>query len=187
MSFSLDVPSTLPMKTCNETKFKSVEAEFLQKYYYLEHLHPLKMQDMANKGKLPKRFARCKLPMCPACMYGKSTRNAWRRCTKDNTDEAGEPKQPGELVSVDQLISPTPGFIAQICGVLTTKRYICATVYVDQASKLGSVWIQKTTAAKDTVEGKKAFEKYARERVVQIQHYHADNRIFKSKAWVLDC
>ena len=88
-------------------------------------------------------------------MYGKATRKAWRRRTKDNTDEAGEPKQPGELVSVDQLISPTPGFIAQMCGILTTKMYTCATVYFDQASKLGFVWIQKTTASKDTVEGKK--------------------------------
>ena len=60
-------------------------------------------------------------------------------------------------------------------------------MYVDQASKLGFVWIQKTTAAKDTVEGKKEFEKNARDRGVQIQNYHADNRIFKSKAWVLDC
>ena len=119
-------------------------------------------------------------------MYGKVTRKAWSWRTKDNTDEAGEPKQPGELVSVDQLISPTPGFIAHMCGILTTKRYTCATVYVDQASKLGFVWIQKTTAAKDTVEGKKEFEKNARDRGVQIQNYHADNRIFKSKAWVLD-
>ena len=101
-------------------------------------------------------------------MYGKSTRKAWRRRTKDNTDEAGEPKQPGELVSVDQLTSPTPGFIAQMCGILTTKRYTCATVYVDQASKLGFVWIQNTTTAKITVEGKKKFEKYARDRGVQI-------------------
>ena len=94
-------------------------------------------------------------------MYGKATRKAWRRRTKYNTDEAGKPKQPGGLVSVDQLIYKTPGFIAQMCGILTTKRYTCAMVYVDQYSKLGFVWMQKTTAAKDTVEGKRAFEKYA--------------------------
>ena len=58
MSFALDGPSTPPMKTCDETKFKSVEAEFLQKHYDLAHLYPLKMQAMANKGELPKRFAK---------------------------------------------------------------------------------------------------------------------------------
>ena len=125
--------------------------------------------------------------MCSACMYGKATRKAWRRRNKDNTDEDVKPKQPGELVLVDQLISPTPVFIAHMCGILTTKRYTCATVYVDQASKLGFVWIQKKMAAKDMVNGKKSFEKYARDRGVQIQHYHADNGIFKIKAWVLDC
>ena len=187
MSFALDVPSTLPIKTRNKTKFKSVEAEFLQNHYDLVHLRPLNMQSMANKGELPKRFARCKLPMCSACMYGKATRKAWRRRTKDNTDEAEEPKQLEGLVSVDQLISTTPGFIAQICGILTTNHYTCATVYLNQASKLGFLWIQKTTAAKYTVEGKKEFEKYARYRGVQIQHYHADKGIFKSKLWVLDC
>ena len=125
--------------------------------------------------------------MCSAFIYGKATRKEWRRRTKDNTDEAGKPKQPGELVWVDNLISPTPGFISQMCGILTTKRYTCATVYVYQASKLGFVWIQKTTAAKGMVEVKKAFEKYARDMGVQIQNYHADNKILKSKVWVLDC
>ena len=76
MSFELDVPIILSIKTRNETKFKSVEAELFQKHYYMAHLHPLKMQAMANKGRLPNRFARCKLPMCSECMCGKSTRKA---------------------------------------------------------------------------------------------------------------
>ena len=133
MSFALDRPSTLPIKTRNEKKFKSVEAEFLQKHYDLAHLHPHKMQAMENKGELPKIFVRCKLPMCSACMYGKSTRKAWRRHTKDNTDESGKPKQLGELVSVDQLISLAPILIAQMCGILTTKRYTFSTLYVNQS------------------------------------------------------
>ena len=91
MSFAPDKPSKLPIKTRNEKKFKSVEAELLQKNYDLAHLHPLKMQAMSNKGELPKRFEICKLPICSACMYGKDTRKARRRRTKENTDEAGEP------------------------------------------------------------------------------------------------
>ena len=63
MSFKLNGPSILPMKTCKETKFNSVESEFLQNHYDLAHLHPLKMQAMESKGGLLKRFARCKLPM----------------------------------------------------------------------------------------------------------------------------
>ena len=58
MSFALNGPSILLIKTRNKTKFKSVGTEFLQKHYDLEHLHSLNMQAMANKGGLPKKFAR---------------------------------------------------------------------------------------------------------------------------------
>jgi hypothetical protein len=37
-------------------------------------------------------------------------------------------RRPGQVVSVDQLVSPTPGLIAQTTGFLTTKRYKYATV-----------------------------------------------------------
>ena len=39
--------------------------------------------------------------------------------------------EPGEVVSVDQLVSPTPGFIVKMIGCLTTKIYDYATVFLD--------------------------------------------------------
>ena len=44
--------------------------------------------------------------------------------------------EPGQIVSVDQLESPMPGFIAQLKGILTKQRYKYATVFVDQYSQL---------------------------------------------------
>ncbi|KAI2499307.1 hypothetical protein MHU86_15151 [Fragilaria crotonensis] len=38
-------------------------------------------------------------------------------------------------------------------GFLTTKRYRYATVYVDQFSRLGFIYLQKTASAEETVEG----------------------------------
>lgn len=38
-------------------------------------------------------------------------------------------------------------------GFLTTKRYRYATVYVDQYSRMGFVYLQKTASAEETVEG----------------------------------
>jgi hypothetical protein len=58
------------------------------------------------------------------------------------------------------------------------KRYKYAMVYVDQASRLSFVWLQKTATADGTLEGKTVFEQYAKERGVMIQAYHADNGIF---------
>jgi hypothetical protein len=90
-------------------------------------------------------------------------------------------------ISVDQLKSPTPGLIAQLSGFLTTKRYGYATVYVDHASRLSFVWLQKLTTADKTLLGKQAFKQYAKDRGVKIQAYHADNGIFRAYKWVEAC
>ena len=58
---------------------------------------------------------------------------------------------------------------------------------MDQASRLSFVWLQKTATAEETLEGKTAFEQYAKERGVIIQAYDADNGIFKAYKWVTAC
>ena len=50
--------------------------------------------------------------------------------------------KPGQIVSVDQLESPTPGFIAQLKGILTKQRYRYTTIFVDQYSCLSYVFLQ---------------------------------------------
>ena len=90
-------------------------------------------------------------------------------------------------MSVDQLVSPTPGIIAQMTGFLTTKRYRYATVYVDQFSRLGFIYLQKTASAEETVEGKMAFEAFSHRHGVKIENYHADNGIFKAYKWIDAC
>jgi hypothetical protein len=70
---------------------------------------------------------------------------------------------------VDQLVSPTPGLIAQIRSFLTTKRYKYATTYVDLYSQHGDVYLQKTASTNETVEGKKAFEAHALHSGVRIK------------------
>eukprot|EP00978_Attheya_sp_CCMP212_P038549 scaffold192055_cov31-Attheya_sp.AAC.2 len=88
------------------------------------------------------------------------------------------------MVSVDQLVSLTPGLITQMTGILTTKRYKYATVYVDQYSRLSYVYLQKmASAAAETLEGKRAFERYAESCGVSIEAYHADNGVFQANDW----
>ena len=62
--------------------------------------------------------------------------------TKDWSKRVAKDLKPGEVVSVDQLVSPTPGLIAQMIGFLTKQRYKYTTVYVDQATGLGFVHLQ---------------------------------------------
>jgi hypothetical protein len=46
------------------------------------------------------------------------------------------------------------------------KKY--ATIYVDHASRLGYVYLQKSADANETVKGKLAFEAYAESRGISI-------------------
>ena len=101
--------------------------------------------------------------------------------------KTSRPIKPGQVISVGQLVSPTPGLVAQMTGFLTKELYRHVTVYVDQASGLGYIYLQKTASADETLDSKTAFERYARSHGVIIQAYHADDRIFKAKAWVNAC
>ena len=181
---------TLPItrnKTVEITKQQSLEAELLQIHYNLGHIHPDRMKLMIAQNILPRKYKNVRMPFCAACAHGKATRCPWRSRTSNNKDDCYKPGLPGELVAVDQLTSPTPGFIAQMVGILTTKRYTCATIYVDVYSGYSFVWIQRTSSASDTLEGKRAFEAHSKASGVNIQHYHADNGIFKANAWVQNC
>ena len=151
------------------------------------HVPMKKLQTMAEQGILPRRLAKCRTPVCTACLYAKATRRPWRGKTRKNLIDEGTPVRPGQIVSVDQLVSPTPGLIAQMTGFLTTKRYKYATVYVDQFSRMGYVYLQKTASAEETVEGKKAFERYAKRHGITVENYHADNGIFKARLWTDTC
>ena len=166
---------------------QSEMAELLAIHFKYGHLPMQKLQEMAKQGILPKRLAQCNLPTCSACLYAKATRKPWRgKTAKDRSDDKVALK-PGQVVSIDQLVSPTPGLIAQMTGFLTTKRYKYATVFVDQFSRLGFVYLQKTASAEETIEAKKAFESYAKRHGVNVENYLADNGIFKAHKWVEAC
>ena len=162
------------------------EALLLHYHYKFGHVSFNRLKQMAKVGVIPKRLAKVQTPVCAACLCAKATKRQWR--TKCQT--AYKPHtatEPGEVVSVDQLVSPTPGLIAQMTGILTIKRYKYATVYVDQASRLGYVYLQKTATAQETIESKHAFETYAKDRGVKILNYHADNGIFRANLWQAEC
>ena len=142
---------------------------------------------MAQQGVIPWRLATCPIPVCSSCMYSKATKRQWRYKTAKNDKQGKMELHPGDVVSVDQLVSPTPGLIAQMTRFLMRKRYKYVTVFVDNASQLSYVYLQKMAIVEETLQGKRAFEKYGEGRGVTVKAYPADNRIFKAKVWVEDC
>ena len=137
---------------------------------------------LAQLGIVPKRLAKCRNQVCPACLYGKQRRRPWRTKAKPSST-IRRASQPGQCVSVDQLVSSTPGLIGQTTGKLTTSRFYIATVFVDHYSRLDYVHLQESTGAEDTIEAKQAFERFSEQRGVTIRHYHADNGIFASNGF----
>ena len=133
-------------------------AEFLRLYQRMGHIPFKKMNMMARQKVIPKCFEKCPAPICAACTYAKLSRKAWHNKPLKGYQDTQKAKAPGDKVSVNQLVSITPGLIAQLTDRLTTKRYKYATVYVDNHSRYGYIHIQKSSAAEETIEGKEIFE-----------------------------
>jgi hypothetical protein len=139
-----------------------------------------RLQQAARQGILPRCIADCPAPKCPSCLFAKAKRRPWQ-----NRAQAGKigktATEPGDMVSVVQLVSKTPGLLAQSTGTLTNRRHTAATIFVDHASGLDFVHPQESTSAKHTLEAKAAVEHFAARHHVKIQHYHCDKGIFASK------
>ena len=189
--FDLNGPNNPERKHNGQNQHQEVMSKTTQNmlkiHHRMGHIPFRKIQMMAKEGSLPREFAKCDIPICTSCEFAKMSKRPWRgKQSKSNQPEQRILK-PGEVVSVDQLVSPTHGFIAQMTGILTVQRYKYATVYVDQASRLGYIYLQKTASAEETIKGKIAFELHAREQGVKVSAYHADNGIFRAKAWINHC
>jgi len=118
-------------------------------------------------------------PMCNDCCGAKATRRPWGTSAgKGNASHIKPATNPGDVVSVDQLESSIPGFIAQMTGKLTRQRIVGSTVYVDHASDCSFVFHQTSMSSEETVKSKSAFEKFAASHGVNIKHYQADNGRF---------
>ena len=145
------------------------------------------MQLLARSGVIPRRLAKCPVPVCSACLYGKATRRPWRTKPSNSPADGYTPTKPGEVVSVDQLEANVAGLVAQMAGRPTHSRYKVVTVFVDHATQFSFVHFQKSSSAEETIEGKELFERYAASMGHNIQHYHADNGVFASQAWRAHC
>jgi hypothetical protein len=151
----------------------------------LNHLPFRSIQLMAANGHYEKRLVDCCVPKCLACLFGKSTCQLWRVKAK----QTGASKLctfPGQYVSVNQLESPTPGLIAQLKGIPTMKRYTAEMVFINHFSCLSFNHLQSTLSTEDTLQAKKAFERYCESHGVKVMHNHADNGMFVYHAFIED-
>jgi GAG-pre-integrase domain len=118
VQLDVGVPSMVVKSTdTGSTEDEKQQALLLRWHSRLGHISMHRVQRMAAMGLLPISIAKCKVPLCQACVYGMMTRRAWRTKAIPSTVR---PKisSPGQHISVDQLEYPTPGIIVQLKGYL---------------------------------------------------------------------
>ena len=134
-------PDNFALPTANQpsehpSQSEATDAALLLRYHYqYGHISFQRLKKMAEQKVIPRRLKDIPTPACLACHYAKATKRPWRHKSQKHYKPPPPPTLPGEVVSVDQMVSPTPGLIAQMTGKLTTKRYKYATVFVDHFSR----------------------------------------------------
>ena len=176
--------SPLQTQEKGETAISDDQLELLKLHNKFGHISFRLLKNMALQKLIPHKLAKVVPPRCSSCLYGKQTKRPWRTKAKPTPIGGRKVTQPGQCISVDQLISKTPGLMAQVRGRLTKARYQAATVFADHASGLTYVHVSESTTADETLEAKSAFESYAAEMGVVIKHYHADNGRFAEAAFM---
>ena len=144
-------------------------------------------EPLALNGEIPKKLVKVTPPKCVGCLFGAMTKIPWRDKEAKASHEVFIATKPGECVSIDQMASTEDGLFAQLKGRLTKRRYKCATIFFDHFSRLRFVHLQSDDSSEETIEAKRAFETFAAEYGVRIQHYHCDNGRFQDNAFKQAC
>jgi hypothetical protein len=176
-----DLPAEDPSVQSTRNKQRRLSV-FHERY---GHLSFPKLHLMARAGLIPKDLAGVEPPTCPGCAYGKAHRKPWRTKGTRNLRHIKPATHPGQVVSVDQLVSPTPGFVPTHRGKPTTTRYIGATVFVDHFTDFTYIHLMSKMDAESTVIAKQAFERTCSKYGVTVRHYHADNGLFDTHKFKL--
>jgi hypothetical protein len=154
-------------------------------HYRLNHLAFSKLKQLTLNGEIPQRLAKVKPPACAGCLFGAMTKVPWKG--QETSSKVFVATKAGQCVSVDEMISTQVGFIPQLKGTLTTKRYTAATVFVDHYSRLKYIHLMTKLTSEETMEAKQAFEHFAKQNGVCILHYHYNNRQFADNAFKNSC
>ncbi|KAL7485090.1 hypothetical protein ACHAW6_010683 [Cyclotella cf. meneghiniana] len=85
------------------------------------------------------------------------------------------------------MLPTQAGVLAQLKGKLAVQRYKAATVFVDHFSGLRYIHMMTSMSSNETIKAKQAFEQFAANHFVTIEHYHADNGRFADNAFINHC
>jgi len=184
--FNLNGPITTTTDIDDIPSFSKLAQEWKYWHLRLDHAPKGRLLWLIEIGWLPSRLKKLlKPPPCAGCLIFKAIRKPWRY--KGEQRSIRKTTYAGECISVDQLDATTQGFIAQLKGWLTRKRYRYATIFVDHFSGANYLVPQVSLTSEETVRAKHTFETWAKSNNVQIRNYHAENGRFQDNLWRQDC
>ena len=95
--------------------------------------------------------------------------------------------KPGSHISTDQWVSRLPGRLPNTYGrEQMDQRYHGGTLFFDHYSGYIHVHCQVSLRIGETLEGKHAFERFAKQYGVKLEHFRADNNPFNAEEWRAD-
>ena len=96
-----------PIKWENKSKeTNDIPNQLLKLHQSFGQISFAKLQIMAKKGIIPGKYASCDIPICQACAYAKTIKRPWRNKPLKEYVSPKVKLKPGDIVSVDQLVSP---------------------------------------------------------------------------------
>jgi hypothetical protein len=179
-----------PLKEAKEYSLSAPDnkVELMRWHYRLGHASLAKLHQLTQNGEIPKKLAAIRPLRCAGCLFGAMTKVPWRGKEQKSQHSVFVATKLGECISVNHLQSTEPGFYGQAKGRLTKTRYKNATVFVDHFSHLQYVYLMTSNLTSlETIDAKRAFERFAAKHGVKIAHYHCNNGRFADTAFVRLC
>ena len=82
---------------------------------------------------------------------------------------------PGEIAHTDLMTSSVPDLMPQMVGFLTSRKFHCTSIFVNDHRDYAFVHHQETTNAEETIIAKQTYEPDLRNNGKEVRHYHSDN------------
>ena len=173
------------------------QKELLRWHFRLGHLgfrtiQMLLRSKALGESNLKRAAAKCPLPKCASCQYGKQKRRPTGATVttpvpeREGSIKAGD-LQPGQQVSVDHFYATHKGRLYESFGrSKADKMYMGGCIFVDHASGYIHVEHQVGLNSHETLKAKRAYEKECYEMGVGVQSYQSDNGTFASREYEED-
>ena len=130
---------------------------------------------LAREGKIDRRILKVKkAPTCPSCLFGRVYKRLWRT-TKKYSHISKEGLNPGEEVSIDQVVMSHPGMVPQSHRKLTTRKYVSSQICTDHHIKAKHVFYMQDFTTTEIIEGKREYKRFIERHRRSVKKYRADN------------